>query len=813
MKRLISLCLSVVILLGTSAVTAVAAEAPGYRVYLEDGTELTMENRRLLVPEGVDTIQIKTAGEAAVTDTSSGEVLTPDNGDGNCYTLRQKDHYMYGDGLSIREKASQMAIRRKEARGEKPEQLKYLTGTYSGVEIELLDSGESENLSVSWQLELPAVTEIAIDGGIRYTPIDDTESTQKFVLEKGADEAVIHIQVSDNTSAAELQDEDGNPLHGQLKREAEGYSFTMTDSEMRRQEDGTTLTRVLVLENSEGQQARITFVGACRHLDGPDAIVDYLCLGSQYSSGGNQLTGVYGLYPEKALIGLGYWWSPISIGNFGGYITYYYEEPIRNDPKNPYGIDFVVYGNSNGGSGFSEPGNVLVSEDGETWYTLAGSEHYEDRTDWNGTVTYERMDNGGTRANGTALDPYLYPSEEHYPLHDWQAGEESRITVSGVMLDNIFPAFGYADVHTNSKSAWGTGTNVTIVPEARNPYWPVTTQANGLNAPENQDEIYEGGGDGFDLAWAVDGNGLPVELEEIHYIKIQSSMLSLNVGGIGEKSPEVNAVSRVMPAAKEVGASTAPKKITVGGQTIALKDGVYEYTVDQAISGPFTVEVEAGEGTNVYIGSLRGESRTYVLCPQKQLIRIIVQDGEKEPLQYFIHVTPAPLTSVYINSAVDQVMREAGAAAEEPFTRTMACAALYAISGEPAYEEPYFLYVQEIDKDAWYKDACYWAVESGLIRGCAENYRELKLDSGVTRAQWAVLMERYAAIFGIHAGQNGAPACHDKDEVPSWAVDAVAWAIENRIMTTDSSGNWNPLGGVTQSEIESSIQALSGLLA
>ena len=41
--------------------------------------------------------------------------------------------------------------------------------------------------------------------------------------------------------------------------------------------------------------------------------------------------GNYGLYPEKSLIGSGNWYTPISLGNFGGSITYYYENGIKND--------------------------------------------------------------------------------------------------------------------------------------------------------------------------------------------------------------------------------------------------------------------------------------------------------------------------------------------------------------------------------------------------------------------------------------------------------------------------------------------------
>lgn len=813
MKRKISILLVMMLLWGLLALPAAAQDSPSYTLSLPDGTELESDSGRLLAPKGADTIQIRTESNATVKDSCSGRILAPDAGTDDCYTIRMDEHPMYGDELELLEKSFSMLKVVSERKGEQMSQLQYQTGKYSSLLISAADSADldqTEAVMISWQMELPSITGLRIDGAIQYTPVNIKDHVQKFVLEKNASEAVIHVTVSGDTAKATLQDENGESL-GVLTQEEGGYRFTMTDRQMRAQEDGTTLARILVLENAAGNRELITFTAACRRLDGPDTIVDYLCLGSQYSDGGNRLTGVYGLYPEKALIGLGYWWSPISIGNFGGYITYYYEDPIRNDPQNPYGIDFIVYGNSNGGSGFSEPGNVLVSEDGKTWYTLAGSEHYEDRTDWNGSVTYERMAGGGTLANGFALEPYRYPSEENYPLHDWQPGEDTKITVNGVELDNIFPAFGYADVHTNSMSAWGTGTNVVLAPDAKNPYWPVTTQAQGLDAPSNLEELYEGGGDGFDLAWAVDSNGRPVKMDEIHYIKVQSSMLSLNVGGIGEKSPEVNSVTRIAAASSDVGVSAAPKGITVAGQALELKDGVYEYKLDSTISGPFTVSVDASENANVYIGNLRAGSRDYILCPQKHLLRIIVQDGEKAPLQYFIHLKSEPLSADQVSGAVGQTLKQADASADTPFTRAMACAALYTISGDPAYEELYYLDAKKINQEAWYTDAANWAFQSDILQGYSS--QRVNAEDTMTRAQWAAFMARYAALFGVGAEQASKPACGDAGKVPEWASASVAWAIAQGLLKTDAGGDWNPSATVSSSEINASLLALSKLLA
>ena len=71
--------------------------------------------------------------------------------------------------------------------------------------------------------------------------------------------------------------------------------------------------------------------------------MDYLCINSQYTNAG------YGLQPEVTLAGGA--GNVKSLGNFGGYITYYFADALTDNPNNPYGVDFYVYGNSQADGG------------------------------------------------------------------------------------------------------------------------------------------------------------------------------------------------------------------------------------------------------------------------------------------------------------------------------------------------------------------------------------------------------------------------------------------------------------------------------
>jgi hypothetical protein len=84
----------------------------------------------------------------------------------------------------------------------------------------------------------------------------------------------------------------------------------------------------------------------------------------------------------------------VTIGN-GGRLTLKFNHRVANDKNNPYGIDFIIYGNAavrgspnwaNGnpeqttvtGSVFAEPGIVAVSQDGNNWYYFSDGPYADD---------------------------------------------------------------------------------------------------------------------------------------------------------------------------------------------------------------------------------------------------------------------------------------------------------------------------------------------------------------------------------------------------------------------------------------------------
>lgn len=386
--------------------------------------------------------------------------------------------------------------------------------------------------------------------------------------------------------------------------------------------------------------------------DVPDRVVDYFAIDSQYTN------AAYGSSPETTLAG-----SLKSLGNFGGYITYYYENAITDDPNNAYGMDFYVYGNSfSNGTSAAEPGQVYVSEDGEKWYALAGSNHYDDTTVIDYAVTYKKTEDGKTTwtdsLGNSGGKSFNWPKQSIYYMNELAL--KDSLTLRGVLLKSMDGsvsgdgttaamsgkvAFGYADYFVN-----GTiGADV-------NPY--------AQNAASC----------GFDIAWAVDEDGNPVHFENgIHYIKVATAS-NIYAGAFGEKSTEVSQVVRTVRQENAVGKTDKITGIIISDDNGEVSDcelvpGKYEYEVYVGASDTVKVSVVGADDTdNIYVNSTRiaynesakvttGNKTSVTKSSDGKKFRVIVQNGSSEPEIYvFTMITEsmaesANLREIYENTA------------------------------------------------------------------------------------------------------------------------------------------------------------------
>lgn len=440
-------------------------------------------------------------------------------------------------------------------------------------------------------------------------------------------------------------------------------------------------TRQLSIANANGT-AVITFSapGEATAASGsaPDSVQSYLPIG-QFATGAGwgSATGKF----VKTAADNGFESTGVSLGAFGGYIEYHFDAGITDNIKNPYGVDFVVYGNAFNGN--PEAGAVQVSEDGTTWYELAGSMYYDSgfaatgaaqasgkfTKAYTGTlrdasVTYT-LNSAGVNAamtNGAgsiAADPFTsaaawWPSTSEYADSVIAAAHKGNLTIArsgdtagstlafggitAVQDDdtNASYAFGYADVTPNgSPSTYG---------DAVNPYTTYTSSKTG--------------GDGFDLEWAVDiSTGLPVDVSSrtFHYVRVYSAVL--DNGTFGETSTEVCGIfTTANPVSgTTAGTTAAPASVVFSnannsntytvptlpatGNYVSCMRAIQTYASRQTGgAAALTLTINAASGANVYVNSLKltessaGVYTGTISIPEaSQKLRVIVQSGIAAP--------------------------------------------------------------------------------------------------------------------------------------------------------------------------------------
>lgn len=228
----------------------------------------------------------------------------------------------------------------------------------------------------------------------------------------------------------------------------------------------------------------------------------------------------------------------VSLGGFGGYITFRFDHTVMNRPG---AADFAIYGNAfqssavpslSGGS--AEPGIVRVAFDAncngrpdpEEWYELAGSEHANPATRPDYAITYLRPD-----TNRTAVTAQGYLDLHHIAWHDNRdsAGYLPQIIAHA---QSYYPQWLTDDSLTfsgtllppNGEDLSGTGN-----------YYVLRAYDRGYvdNKPNSPLENIS-----FDIDWAIDRAGNPVRLPGVDFVRVYTAV-NQQCGWIGETSTEI----------------------------------------------------------------------------------------------------------------------------------------------------------------------------------------------------------------------------------------------------------------------------------
>ncbi len=213
----------------------------------------------------------------------------------------------------------------------------------------------------------------------------------------------------------------------------------------------------------------------------------------------------------------------VSLGRQGASITLRFNTPVTDDPQNPMGLDCIVYSNgfwvaNNPVRKFQEPAYIEISEDAnsnnladDAWYLVPGSRMF---------------------------------LNSDFPLPAEPAGQIDSDGVPPHLLAGVFVNPNTLDANPSNNQDefdWGYVELTPTAPEYMD---------NWLR-PDNPFKINltprSGGGDAFDIGWAVDATGSPAGITQFQIIRI-TTLAERQLTGLGPATAEVDAAADVAPA-------------------------------------------------------------------------------------------------------------------------------------------------------------------------------------------------------------------------------------------------------------------------
>ena len=139
-----------------------------------------------------------------------------------------------------------------------------------------------------------------------------------------------------------------------------------------------------------------------------------------------------------------------------------------------------------------------------------------------------------------------------------------------------------------------------------------------------------------------------------------------------------------------------------------------------------------------------------------------------------------------------------------PLNRAMLVTILYRADGSP--ETSAVTPFADLKYNAYYENAVKWAYSNNIVNGMSDT--EFGPEVLITREQLATILYRYADYKGYlddTAASIGIIA-PDAEFISDWALEAMAYCVENKIITGYEDGTIKPKGNTTRAEAATMLQ-------
>lgn len=279
---------------------------------------------------------------------------------------------------------------------------------------------------------------------------------------------------------------------------------------------------------------------------------------------------------------------------------------------------------------------------------------------------------------------------------------------------------------------------------------------------------------------------------------------------------------------------TAGRGTMLASESVIVVVNDYKDAIPPAVNS-YIIKATAGEGGSISpTGSIvvqRGQSKTFTITANEgYVIADVLVDGEfvgavsaytfenvrgKHTIEAVFKTsegggtgtgfTDVPADAWY-SEAVEYVtekglMNGTGESTFNPLmnlSRSMMAQIFYNMEQRPALSgsNPF----TDVAEGRWYTDAVIWAADQEIVNGYGGAFQP---DGDITREQLAAMLYRYAAYkqLDVTASDDALNAFADGGTVSDWAADAMAWAVEEGILTGKNGGLLDPQGNATRAEV------------
>ena len=135
---------------------------------------------------------------------------------------------------------------------------------------------------------------------------------------------------------------------------------------------------------------------------------------------------------------------------------------------------------------------------------------------------------------------------------------------------------------------------------------------------------------------------------------------------------------------------------------------------------------------------------------------------------------------------------------------------LYRLEGEPGVTGIAF---SDIGSDMWYTKAITWAAANNIVNGYGDGV--FAPNDNITREQLAAILYRYAQYkkYDTTQGGTGIRGYADSNSVSGYAVGAMGWAVNAKLMNGVTGTQLQPQGTATRAQVATMLMRFTDTIA